>query len=100
MEEEYLRAINYYLEKPPKHKVLGVEVKGVVEVEGLPLPLKAVSDLVVESAVQKGAVDIVDHKFVASFSKGGSTKALFVSKHFLIITPSPSYTSYRCAGLS
>jgi len=78
MEEEYLQSISYYLERPPRHKVLGVEVRGVVEVEGLPLPIKAISDLVVESKVQRGAVDIVDHKFVASFSKGGSAKSLFV----------------------
>ena len=78
MEQEYLRAIGYYLAKPPRHKVRGVEVRGVVEVEGLPLPLKAISDLVVESRAEKGAVDIVDHKFVAAFSKGGATKSLFV----------------------
>ena len=78
MEREYLQAINFYLARPPRHKVLGVEVRGVVAVEGLPLPLKAVSDLVVESSVQKGAVDIVDHKFVDSFSKGGAEKTLFV----------------------
>jgi hypothetical protein len=47
-------------------------------VKGLPLPIKAISDLVVESRVEKGAVDIVDHKFVASFSKGGAHKTLFV----------------------
>ena len=78
MEQEYLRAISYYLERPPKHTVLGVEVRGVVEVEGLPLPIKAISDLVVASKIQKGAVDIVDHKFVASFSKGGAAKSLFI----------------------
>jgi len=78
MEKEYLQAINYYLKRPPKHRVLGVEVRGVVEVEGLPLPIKAISDLVVESKIQRGAVDIVDHKFVASFSKGGSVKSLFI----------------------
>jgi hypothetical protein len=78
METEYLRAIGYYLARPPRHKVLGVEVRGVVEIEGLPLPIKAISDLVVESRVEKGAVDIVDHKFVASFSKGGAAKSLFV----------------------
>lgn len=78
METEYLRAIGFYLARPPKHKVLGVEVVGVVAVKGLPLPLKAVSDLVVVSSVEKGAVDIVDHKFVASFSKQGSGKSLFV----------------------
>lgn len=77
MEREYLQAINFYLAKPPKHKVLGVEVKGTVTVAGLPLPLKAVSDLVVESRVEKGAVDIVDHKFVAAFSKGGAEKPIF-----------------------
>ncbi|MDO8593833.1 MAG: PD-(D/E)XK nuclease family protein [bacterium] len=78
MEADYLRAVGYYLARPPRHKVLGVEVKGVVEIEGLPLPIKAISDLVVASNVQRGAVDIVDHKFVASFSKGGSAKSLFV----------------------
>ena len=78
MEDEYLRAVGYYLARPPRHKVLGVEARGTVEVEGLPLPIKAISDLVVESKVQRGAVDIVDHKFVASFSKGGSAKSLFV----------------------
>lgn len=78
METDYLRAIGYYLARPPRHKVLGVEVRGVVDVEGLPLPIKAISDLVVESRVEKGAVDIVDHKFVASFSKGGAGKPLFI----------------------
>lgn len=78
MEDEYLRVISYYLARPPRHKVLGVEVAGVVEVPGLPLPLKAISDLVVESKSEKGAVDIVDHKFVAGFSKGGAAKTLFV----------------------
>ncbi|HEY4473610.1 MAG TPA: PD-(D/E)XK nuclease family protein [Candidatus Paceibacterota bacterium] len=78
MEREYLQAISFYLERPPKHKVLGVEVKGVVEVEGLPLPLKAVSDLVVASPLERGAVDIVDHKFVDSFSARGAEKSLFI----------------------
>src|SRR5262249_16376092 len=43
-----------------------------------PLPLKAVSDLVVESKIQKGALDIVDHKFVDTFSPAGKDKTLFV----------------------
>jgi hypothetical protein len=78
MEAEYLRAIGFYLARPPRHKVLGVEVRATVAVEGLPLPIKAVSDLVVESKGNPGMVDIVDHKFVASFSSGGASKALFV----------------------
>jgi S-DNA-T family DNA segregation ATPase FtsK/SpoIIIE len=78
METDYLRAISYYLARPPKHNVLGVEVRGIVEIEGLPLPIKAISDLVVASSIERGAVDIVDHKFVASFSKGGAAKSLFI----------------------
>jgi S-DNA-T family DNA segregation ATPase FtsK/SpoIIIE len=78
IEREYLQVINFYLEKPPKHEVLGVEFSGMATVEGLPLPIKAISDLVVESRVQKGAVDIVDHKFVDSYSKQKSAKTLFV----------------------
>ena len=78
MEQEYLRVISYYLERPPKHKVLGVEVKGLVEVEGLPIPIKAISDLVVVSKIDNRAVDIVDHKFVASFRGKSFVKSLFV----------------------
>lgn len=78
MEREYVQAIGFYLEKPPRWDVLGVEVKGTVAVEGLALPIKAVSDLVVRSRVQKGALDIVDHKFVDSFSSLKADKPLFV----------------------
>ncbi|MDO8522125.1 MAG: PD-(D/E)XK nuclease family protein [bacterium] len=78
MEKEYLQAIQFYLARPPKHKVLGVEVVAMAEVEGLALPIKAVSDLVVKSQVDKKAVDIVDHKFVDAFSKDRSRKTLFV----------------------
>ena len=78
MEEDYVRAVGFYLARPPKHKVLGIEVVGLAEVEGLPLPIKAISDLVVESAVDKKAVDIVDHKFVEAFSPLGARKTLFI----------------------
>ena len=78
IEREYLQAITFYLKRPPRHKVLGIEVAAIAEVEGLPLPIKAISDLVVESAVDKSAVDIVDHKFVDSFSAQGAWKTLFV----------------------
>ncbi len=78
MEREYVQVVGFYLARPPKHKVLGVEVKGLVEVEGLPLPLKAVSDLVVRSKVDPRGVDIVDHKFVDAFSSTRERKALFV----------------------
>lgn len=78
MERDYIQAINFYLARPPRHKVVGVEVRGLAEVKGFPLPLKAISDLVVESKREKGALDIVDHKFVQFHSKQGATKTLFV----------------------
>ena len=78
MEREYLQAVSFYLERPPKHKVLGVEVVSVAKLDGLPVPIKAVSDLVVESRVQKGAVDIVDHKFIDSFSPMKARKTLYI----------------------
>jgi hypothetical protein len=78
MEREYLQAIGHYLEKPPKHDVLAVEMKAMARIEGIALPIKAVSDLVVESRAEKGALDIVDHKFVDTFSKQKGAKTLFV----------------------
>lgn len=42
------------------------------------MPIKAVSDLVVKSKVDKKALDIVDHKFVDSFSSQGRHKTLFI----------------------
>ena len=78
MERQYKQAIGYYLAKPPRHKVLGIEVSGIAKVKGLMLPVKAISDLVVESRVDPKAVDIVDHKFVDSFSSNKQHKTLFV----------------------
>lgn len=78
IEKDYLQAISFYLERPPKYDVLGVEVKATAKVDGLLLPIKAVSDLVVVSKGNKNAVDIVDHKFVDSFSPAGAGKSLFI----------------------
>ena len=78
MEQEYLQAIGFYLEKAPKHKVVDVEMRATAKVPGLPIPIKAVSDLVVESKLQKGALDVVDHKFVEYFSPSGKDKTLFI----------------------
>lgn len=78
MEREYLQAVGFYLARPPKHKVLGVEHKATVEVEGLPIPIKAVSDIVAVSKVDPRGIDIIDHKFVASFSPQRGDKTLFV----------------------
>jgi hypothetical protein len=78
MERDYNQAISFYLKKPPRYQVLGVEVKAVAEVEGLALPIKAVSDLVVKSKVDSDALDIVDHKFVNFFSPQKSYKTLFI----------------------
>jgi len=78
MERAYLQAIQFYLARPPRHEVLGIEVAHVAEVEGLALPIKAISDLVVRSRADRNALDIVDHKFVDSFSTYKHDKTLFV----------------------
>lgn len=78
MEREYLQAIGFYLEKPPRFNVLAVEAKATVGVEGLPLPIKAVSDLVVRSKVDSRGVDVIDHKFVSAFSPYKADKSLFI----------------------
>lgn len=78
MEAEYLQAVGFYLARPPRYKVIDIEVSALAEVKGLPLPVKAISDLVVESKGNPGCVDIVDHKFVDSFSPLQDDKPLFV----------------------
>ncbi len=78
MEREYLQATGFFLERPPKYKVVAVEAKATVSVTGLPLPIKAVSDLVVQSQVDRKGLDVVDYKFVASFSPTKGDKSLFV----------------------
>ena len=78
MEREYEQAIGFFLARPPKYKVLGVEAKAVVKVSGLPLPIKAISDLVVRSSVDPRGIDVVDFKFVSSFSPYRADKTLFI----------------------
>jgi len=54
--------------------------------------------------MQKGAIDIVDHKFVNSFSKGGATKTLFVIQsifnyytvHEMFGKPVRQFIVYEC----
>jgi hypothetical protein len=79
MEKDYHQAIGFYLARPPRYKkILGVEVVGTAKVPGIPLPVKAISDLVVESKGHPGSVDIVDHKFVDHFSPLKAEKPLFI----------------------
>lgn len=78
MEREYIQATSFYLAKAPRHQVVGVEVKGMARVPGILLPVKAISDLVVQSKGNPGGVDVVDHKFVDSFSPKGADKPLFM----------------------
>lgn len=78
MEREYLQAIGFYLARPPRHDVVGVEVVTRANVDGLTLPIKAISDLVVRSKDDPKALDIIDHKFVDFFSTKRKGKTLFV----------------------
>ena len=78
MERDYLQAIGFYLARPPRYDVVAVEHKAMAHVDGLALPVKAVSDLVVRSKIDRRALDVVDHKFVDSFSALGGHKTLFI----------------------
>lgn len=77
MEKEYLQAINFYLARPPRHKVIGAEVRGMATIPGIPIPIKAISDLVVEAKGAPGMLDIVDHKFVDNFNKSRAESLTF-----------------------
>ncbi len=78
MEQEYRQVISFYLERPPRHTVLGVEMKAYARVPRIAIPIKAVSDLVVVSSLDSKAVDIIDHKFVDSFGMSDINNPLFM----------------------
>lgn len=78
MEREYKQAISFYLTKPPKHKILGVEVKALAYIPQIDIPVKAVSDLVVISDENDEEIDIVDHKFVDSFGSVETDNPMFM----------------------
>lgn len=68
----YGQAIKFYLEEAPTpYKILGVEESITTDVkridgEMLPLPLKAIVDLVTENNLDE--IELVDHKFVYAFT--------------------------------
>lgn len=73
MMKEYTQAINFYFAEMKPVKVLGVEksiTKEIKDREGnvLALPAKAKIDLVAQN--ENGELEIIDHKFVRSFSDG------------------------------
>lgn len=104
LEREYKQAIGFYLAKPPKHKVLGVEVKGLAFIPGIPVPVKAISDLVVVSEEDPAEIDIVDHKFVDSYGSFETDNAMFMIQalfnYFTVIskyeTPVGRFIVYEC----
>lgn len=72
----YTQAINFYFQELPiAHEILGVELEAVAEIETieptprkLSLPAKSFSDLVIRNSL--GEIEIIDHKFVRSYSDG------------------------------
>lgn len=78
MEREYHQAMNFFFIRPPRYKVVAVEAKSVVKVSGLPLQVKAISDLVALSKVDPKGLDVVDFKFVSAFSPYKADKSLFI----------------------
>lgn len=82
--EIYTQGINWYFEEMPTyHKILGVEMAIVAEMEkvdgtgALPLPGKGKFDLITENKL--GEIEVIDHKFVRSHSDGD----VDVFSHFL-----------------
>lgn len=81
--DTFTQAINFYFEEMPTyHKILGVEYPILKEMEMigggvLPLPGKAKLDLITENKL--GEIEVIDHKFVRSFSDGN----IDVFSHFL-----------------
>jgi len=75
---------NYFAEEPKFFKILGVEenLTSFIKVgdEELSLPIKSKSDLVV--ADENGEIDIIDHKFVGTFSKEEEKGSYFVQAIF------------------
>src|SRR4051794_33800547 len=76
MLETYNQAINFYFEEMPAfHEILGVEQGITAEVEmvgsdgvKLELPAKSYSDLITRNRL--GELEVVDHKFVRSYTDG------------------------------
>lgn len=74
MLKDYTQAINFYFaEMKPIHEVIGVEKAIIKEIKDrdnnvLTLPAKAKIDIV--SRNEAGEIEVIDHKFVRSFSDG------------------------------
>lgn len=71
---KYEQAIKFYFEELPSyHEILGVELEIVAEIETvdgqvLSVPAKSFSDLVTRNKL--GEIEIIDHKFVSSYTDG------------------------------
>lgn len=72
--DNYNQAINFYFAELPKyHEILGIEL-GIttkfktIDGQEMPMPAKSFSDLVVRNEL--GEIEIIDPKFVASYSDG------------------------------
>lgn len=76
----YTQAIDFYLAEAPTYpKIISVEEAITEAVDGFPLPMKAISDLVVE---ENGELVIVDHKFVKSHTDGELPNPHYIIQSF------------------
>jgi hypothetical protein len=80
--QDYNQAINHYFAEAPEfNEILAVE-KSIVQFitghngEQFAIPAKSFSDLIVRN--ENGKIDIVDHKFVSSYSDGEKDKGIYV----------------------
>lgn len=71
----YMQAIDYYLAEAPKYDCVAVEEAIVEKIEGFPLPMKAIADLIINEGED---ISIVDHKFTSSYTDGDLSDPVFI----------------------
>ena len=79
--KDFTSGFNGYLEEAPNYyKIVGVEksITAFIEYQGnkLALPAKCKLDLIVEN--ETGEIDIIDHKFVTSYTGGEEDRGSFI----------------------
>lgn len=78
MVKQYMQVMQFYLAESPTYKVIDVEDQHTAPViyngNEFAIPVKAIFDLVVDVSDEHGkdAYDIIDHKFVASYTEPGA----------------------------
>lgn len=84
MRKELTQVMNFYFQELPTYKVMDAEESHTAPVihDGIEfaIPVKAIFDLVADTSDEhgEGAYDIIDHKFVATYTEPGSLVAKYI----------------------